>query len=159
MPVQRSGISNDGHKYPVNSLKIVGTQIANNIVSFSNDGTMGVWDIKQLSKPVRMNKFQANRPVKNNKPSVLQNVVGRSSTYHINLGVVSSSVLERRDEVHDVNVTCCEFPAGDVNKYYVGSLNGAMYKNTMHNTNTEQISMYDEHEGPISSISVNNPSS
>ena len=35
-----------------------------------------------------------------------------------------------------------------------------MYKNTMHNTNTEQeVVMYDEHEGPISSISVNNPSS
>ena len=79
MPVQRSGISNDGHKYPVNSLRIVGTQIANNVVSFSNDGTMGIWDIKQLSRPVRINKFQANRSIKNSKPSVLQNVVGRSS--------------------------------------------------------------------------------
>ena len=79
MPVQRSGISNDGHKYPVNSLQIVGTQIANNVVSFSNDGTMGIWDIKQLSRPVRINKFQANRSKKNSKPSVMQNVVGRSS--------------------------------------------------------------------------------
>ena len=79
MPVQRSGISNDGHKYPVNSLRIVGTQIANNVVSFSNDGTMGIWDIKQLSRPVRINKFQANRSKKNSKPSVMQNVVGRSS--------------------------------------------------------------------------------
>ena len=79
MPVQRSGISNDGHKYPINSLQIVGTQIANNVVSFSNDGTMGIWDIKQLSRPVRINKFQANRSIKNNRPSVMQNVVGRSS--------------------------------------------------------------------------------
>lgn len=79
MPVQRSGISGDGHKYPINSLKIVGTQIANNVISFSNDGMMGVWDIKQLSKPVRTNKFQANRSTRNSKPSALQGMAGRSS--------------------------------------------------------------------------------
>ena len=61
--------------------------------------------------------------------------------------------------MHDVNVTCCQFPLGDANKYYVGSLNGAMYKNAMHNNNAERITMYDEHDGPISSISINNPSS
>lgn len=79
MPVQRSGISSDGHKYPVNSLRIVGTQIANNVISFSNDGMMGVWDIKQLSKPVRTTKFQANRSAKSNKPSTIQGATGRSS--------------------------------------------------------------------------------
>lgn len=68
MPVQRSGISSDGHKYPVNSLSIVGTQIANNIVSFSNDGTMGLWDAKQLSKPVRQTtKLTVNRPVRSTR--------------------------------------------------------------------------------------------
>jgi dynein intermediate chain len=61
MPVQRSGISADAHKYPVCSLNIVGTQIANNIVSYSNDGMMCMWDIKQFSKPTRMNKLTANR--------------------------------------------------------------------------------------------------
>ena len=48
---------------------------------------------------------------------------------------------------------------GDANKYYVGSLNGAMYKNAMHNSSVDKITMYDEHEGPISSITINNPSS
>lgn len=33
-----------------------------------------------------------------------------------------------------------------------------MYKNALHNTSIEKISMYDEHDGPISSISINNPS-
>jgi hypothetical protein len=42
-------------------LNIVGTQIANNIVSFSNDGMMCMWDIKQFSKPTRTNKISANR--------------------------------------------------------------------------------------------------
>lgn len=32
-----------------------------------------------------------------------------------------------------------------------------MYKNAIHNT-ADKIQMYDEHEGPISSISINNPS-
>lgn len=67
MPVQRTGVSDQNHKYPINSLNVVGTQIANNIVSFSNDGKMGVWDIKQFSKPVRMSEIKAHRPVKTTK--------------------------------------------------------------------------------------------
>lgn len=67
MPVQRSGISSDGHKYPINSLNVVGTQIANNVISFSNDGTMGMWDVKQFSKPVKVSKFGAYRPTRGNK--------------------------------------------------------------------------------------------
>ena len=70
MPVQRSGISSDGHKYPINSLNVTGTQMANKIVSFSNDGTMCLWDIKQFSKPTKVQKFSAHRPTKNNKPTV-----------------------------------------------------------------------------------------
>ena len=71
----------------------------------------------------------------------------------------ATNSMDRPGEMHEVNVTCCQFPLGDANKYYVGSLNGAMYKNAMHNNNAEKINMYDEHDGPISSISINNPSS
>ena len=71
MPVQRSGISADAHKYPVNSLSIIGTQIANNIASFSNDGMMCLWDIKQFSKPIRTNRISAARPNKASKPTGL----------------------------------------------------------------------------------------
>jgi hypothetical protein len=39
----------------------VGTQIANNIVSFSNDGTMCIWDLKQFSKPLK-NSIQLTAP-------------------------------------------------------------------------------------------------
>lgn len=151
MPVQRTDISADGHKYPVVSLNVVGTQIANNVVSFSNDGTICIWDVKQFSKPIKdRSKLVAQRPTKNTKTTMAP-IAGRSS-------VVSSNILDRKDETHDVNITCCQFPVGDTNKYYVGSLNGAMYKNALHNTSIEKISMYDEHDGPISSISINNPS-
>ena len=79
MPVQRSGISADGHKYPVNSLNIVGTQIANNVISFSNDGTMCVWDVKQFSKPIKNStKFVAHRPARNLKPAVAQSLARTS---------------------------------------------------------------------------------
>ena len=82
MPVQRSGISSDGHKYPVNSLNVVGTQIANNVISFSNDGTMGMWDVKQFSKPVKVSKFGALRPTRSNKlPNILPNM-GRISNFY-----------------------------------------------------------------------------
>ena len=53
MPVSRWGTSGDGHKYPVNSLSVVGTQIANSVYSFSNDGTMCQWDVRQYSKPIK----------------------------------------------------------------------------------------------------------
>jgi dynein intermediate chain len=82
MPVQRSGISADGHKYPVCSINVVGTQIANNVVSFSNDGTMCLWDVKQFSKPIKnSSKLIAHRPTKNNKQAVAQTLASRASTY------------------------------------------------------------------------------
>ena len=69
----------------------------------------------------------------------------------------SGNVFEKgREEMHDINITCCDFPAGDANNYYIGSLNGVMYKNAMHNT-TEKMTMFDEHNGPVSSLSINNP--
>lgn len=79
MPVQRSGISADGHKYPVNSVNIVGTQIANNVVSFSNDGTMCLWDVKQFSKPIKNSaKFVAHRPARTVKSVVSQSIAKSS---------------------------------------------------------------------------------
>lgn len=64
MPIQRTGISGEGHKYPVNAINVVGTQIANSIYSFSNDGTMCQWDIKQFSRPLKSTKQTALRSVR-----------------------------------------------------------------------------------------------
>lgn len=83
MPVQRSDVSADGHKYPVNSLNVVGTQIANNVVSFSNDGTMCLWDVKQFSKPINNSKLKAYRPARISKPTVPQTLAGRTSKFNI----------------------------------------------------------------------------
>lgn len=79
----------------------------------------------------------------------------------LTLGITSSSALERSrpDEPFAVSVTCCEFPTADPQKYYVGSLNGAMYRNAVHNTSSDKIMIFDEHDGPISGISINNPTS
>ena len=95
MPVQRSGISADSHKYPVCGLNVIGTQIANNIVSFSNDGMMCMWDVKQFSKPTRTNKLQAPRPVRQTS-KILPTSVNRSSTLYKNEDSViskTSSIL------------------------------------------------------------------
>jgi len=64
MPVLRSVISADAHKYPVCGLSVIGTQIANNIVSFSNDGMLCMWDIKQFNKPTKMSRLNAVRTVR-----------------------------------------------------------------------------------------------
>lgn len=90
MPVQRTDVAAYGHNYPVNSLNIVGTQIANNVVSFSNDGMMCLWDVKQFSRPIKNSVFEANRPTKNNaKPTVPQTLAGRAS-------VATSNLLDRK---------------------------------------------------------------
>ena len=149
MPVQRSGISADAHKYPVCSLNVVGTQIANNIVSYSNDGMMCIWDIKQFSKPTRMNKLSAGRSQR--AQTVKTSALNTSLTANRSLGPNSSmvsnttSILDRtnKEEVHDINITCCRFPLGDANNYYIGSLNGVLYKNALHNKGNEKISMLD----------------
>ena len=83
MPIQRSGISADSHKYPVCGLNVIGTQIANNIVSFSNDGMMCMWDIKQFSKPTRTSRLTASRPVRQTS-KILPASVNRSSTLYKN---------------------------------------------------------------------------
>jgi dynein intermediate chain len=163
MPVMRSGISADAHKYPVCSLNVVGTQIANNVVSFSNDGMMCMWDIKQFSKPTRMNKLTANRSQRAApKTTPLTNTLAANRSLRPDTSVVSNntSILDRtaKEEVHDINITCCEFPQADANNYYIGSLNGVLYKNALHNKGTDKITMYDEHNGPISGLSVNKPS-
>jgi dynein intermediate chain len=103
--VQRTGLSSSGHKYPVYSLNVVGTQIANNIVSISNDGKLCSWDIKAFSTPVKVTK------------------------------------LENKS---DINVTCAEFPEGDVNNFYFGAENGLMYRSTLHNSqaNEEKYTIY-----------------
>jgi hypothetical protein len=101
MPVQRSGISADAHKYPVCGLNVVGTQIANNIVSFSNDGMMCMWDIKQFSKPTRMNKLTANRSQRQvpKAPAIISNTISgitRSTRPDSSAtGTSTASILDR----------------------------------------------------------------
>lgn len=72
----------------------------------------------------------------------------------------NSSILDKtgKDELHDINITCSSFPSGDANNYYLGSLNGVLYKGSLHNKGNEKMSLFDEHNGPISGLSVNNPS-
>ncbi|CAM5999033.1 unnamed protein product [Sphagnum balticum] len=160
MPVQRSGISADAHKYPVNSINVVGTQIANNIVSFSNDGMMCMWDVKQFSKPTRMNKLSATRAVKTQPKIPISSASSLLASKSMKVDVSTSSILDKttKEEAHDINITCCEFPYADANNYYLGSLNGVLYKNALHNKATDKIALYDEHNGPVSGVSVNRPS-
>jgi len=97
-PVQRSGISADAHKYPVCSLNVVGTQIANNIVSYSNDGMMCMWDIKQFSKPTRMNKLTANRSQRSQpKQSAINTTLSANRSLRPDTSTVSNttSMLDR----------------------------------------------------------------
>jgi dynein intermediate chain, cytosolic len=162
MPEKRSGISADSHKYPVCGLEVIGTQIANNIVSYSNDGMMCMWDCRQLSKPIRTNRLTALRTSKS-AASVLPGAANRSSTLYRPEDSAASrttSFLNNtvRDELHDINITCSAFQPGDANNYYLGSLNGMLYRGSLHNKGNEKMTLYEDHKGPISGLSINKPS-
>ena len=86
-----------------------------------------------------MNKLSANRSQRTQtKPSVLgTGLAGANRSVRHESSIVSnSSIMDRtatREELHDVNITACRFPTADANNYYIGSLNGVMYKNALHN--------------------------
>ena len=121
-------------------MNITGTSMSNNIVSFSNDGMMCLWDIKQFSKPIKVNKLSAARSARQNKKAInFTGIMIRSPE----LG--SGTIIDKnKDEPHDINITCCEFPVGgDGSKYFIGSLNGVMYQNEIHSKPTDKPVMYD----------------
>ncbi len=51
LPVQKSCSSKLGHKLPIYSLQIIGSQNAHNIVSVSNDGRCCFWSFGMLTEP------------------------------------------------------------------------------------------------------------
>jgi dynein intermediate chain len=51
IPVQKSCLAKNGHKHPIYSLAVVGSQNAHNIVSVSNDGKLCFWSPDNLSEP------------------------------------------------------------------------------------------------------------
>lgn len=55
---------------------------------------------------------------------------------------VSSSLLKPY-QINDINITCCQFPIGDPNNYYFGSLNGSLYKNQLHNKDPHKITAFE----------------
>ncbi len=75
MPVMKSGSSKDSHIYPVSSLAVTGTQLANNLTSFSTDGEVCHWDLKNITSPLKSNKLNVPRSL---KEAIRQ---GKLSTY------------------------------------------------------------------------------
>ena len=60
-PVSRTGATSNPHKYPICSIYVVGTKMAHNIISYSSDGMMCVWDGHMLSKPIKTTQLIGKR--------------------------------------------------------------------------------------------------
>jgi dynein intermediate chain len=52
IPVLRTALADKGHKFPVYSTAVVGTNISHSIVSASNDGLVCTWDLKNFNEPI-----------------------------------------------------------------------------------------------------------
>ncbi|XP_061738372.1 cytoplasmic dynein 1 intermediate chain 1 isoform X2 [Nerophis ophidion] len=64
-PVQRTPLSAAAHTHPVYSVKVVGTQNANNLISVSTDGRMCSWSLDMLAQPQETMElvYNKSRPV------------------------------------------------------------------------------------------------
>jgi dynein intermediate chain len=51
LPVLKTPLSASGHTYPIYSMKMVGTQNANNLITSSTDGLVCSWQADMLSQP------------------------------------------------------------------------------------------------------------
>jgi len=91
-----------GHTHPVYCMDVVGTQNAHNLVSVSTDGTLCAWTLSNLSQPIEQLHLETP-PVE-----------GRSAKY-------SSPAA-----------TCLAFEEGQVNQFYVGTEEGAIYHGARH---------------------------
>jgi len=101
-PVQRSPLSSIGHTHPIYCLDVVGTQNAHNLVSVSTDGTLCAWTLSNLSQPIE--QLHLETPP----------IDGRAAKY-------SSPAA-----------TCLSFEEGQVNQFYIGTEEGAIYHGARH---------------------------
>jgi len=61
-PVQRSTFAAAAHTQPVNSVQVIGSQNAHNIISMSADGSMCAWSMEMLGQPREKIKFSETAP-------------------------------------------------------------------------------------------------
>ncbi|KAM3143896.1 hypothetical protein pb186bvf_003947 [Paramecium bursaria] len=127
-PEKRTTLNSGGHSFPIYGLSVVGSQNAHNLISVSNDGKVCMWNMGMLNQPQKVIDLKVKARHPNLQPPGPQ----------------------------EVNVTCLGFPNGDANNFYIGSEDGALYKTKLHpNQNEDPLSSYLEHNGPITSVSIN----
>ncbi len=91
-------MSTDAHVHPIFALNIIGSQKAHNICSISNDGKLCVWNLNNLSQPVKFIDLK-----------------------------VKYMREQNLDAQNEINVTCMQFPNDDPNNFYVGAEDGKAY--------------------------------
>jgi dynein intermediate chain len=92
-----------GHTHPVYAMSIVGTKNAHNLVSVSTDGKLCVWSLDNLLQPVEVLELHN----KQSKP------------------VAAATAAP-------VAVTAMAFPEQEVNKFFIGTEEGAVYQAFRH---------------------------
>lgn len=127
-PVQQTPLSSIGHTHPVYTMSIVGSKNANSLVSISTDGKLCVWSLENLMQPQEV--LELNNKVAQNKPATA---------------------------TAPVAVTALQFPEGEVNQFYVGSEEGAIYQAYRIGSKTGINERYDGHKGPITNIDFHPP--
>ncbi|VDK31926.1 unnamed protein product [Dibothriocephalus latus] len=50
-PVQRSTLTSWAHTQPLNTVQVIGSKNAHNIITLSSDGSMCVWSVEMLGEP------------------------------------------------------------------------------------------------------------
>eukprot|EP01105_Mastigella_eilhardi_P016475 TRINITY_DN3768_c0_g1_i1.p1 TRINITY_DN3768_c0_g1~~TRINITY_DN3768_c0_g1_i1.p1 ORF type:complete len:702 (+),score=201.88 TRINITY_DN3768_c0_g1_i1:231-2108(+) len=112
------------HTFPVYCMSTVGSN-AQHVVSLSTDGRMYVWSLSNLTQPVETHTVYYN---------------------------VAAGVPYKNTASSPVGATCMAFPTNEVNTFFIGSEDGAVYRTSRHAKNPEGSERFVHHNAPVTSI-------
>jgi len=141
-PIMRSSLSGQGHKYPIRSMSVVGTEMSHELVTCSADGTICHWDIagsSALAEPMRCS------------------VVKSCSKQH--LGRRADSAVSAL--TYPVDASCLVFGQGtttnpyESRKVFIGTQEGGLVESLLPVSDAAGAELVSGHEGVITGMQMN----
>eukprot|EP01027_Heterolobosea_sp_BB2_P024059 GEZU01036211.1.p1 GENE.GEZU01036211.1~~GEZU01036211.1.p1 ORF type:complete len:655 (+),score=146.92 GEZU01036211.1:67-2031(+) len=127
-PVQRTPISSRGHTHPIFGMEIIGSANAYNLISLSTDGRLCVWGMDKLTQPQE------------------------ALDLYMLVDLSEDSKVRK-----DIAAYTLAFPFGEVNKFFVGSEDGAVYSAHRHGSKSGVNEKYEGHFAPITGMDFHPP--
>lgn len=128
LPVNKTPLSSSGHTSPIYSMKMVGTQNANSLITTSTDGLVCAWQADMLSQP---------------QEALLLTVPSGGPT--------SSTKTD------EVSIACLDFADNETASFWIGTEEGSVYQANRYDRASAKAGLnpddvYRGHAGPVTGI-------